>query len=160
MGDGDDRAGIILQVLLQPGDRLGIEMVGRLVEQQQVRLAQEQTAERDAAALAAGQLRDIGVGGRAAERVHRDLERRVEIPGVERVDLLLHASELVGDLVGVVHRELVEAIEQRARLRDPLLDVALHVLVRIEVGLLREQADGCAGRELSVAVELGVDARP
>ena len=49
----DDGARILLEVLLEPGDRLGVEVVGRLVEQQHVRLRQQQPAERDAAALAA-----------------------------------------------------------------------------------------------------------
>ena len=51
--DGDDRARVFLQEVLEPGDRLGIEMVGRLVEQQHVRLGQQQSAQRDPAAFAA-----------------------------------------------------------------------------------------------------------
>ena len=38
MGDGDDRARVLLEVALEPGHRLGVEVVGRLVEQQQVGL--------------------------------------------------------------------------------------------------------------------------
>jgi len=38
MGDKHHRARIIAQVMFQPGDRLRIEMVGRFVEQQQIRL--------------------------------------------------------------------------------------------------------------------------
>ena len=53
--DGDDRAGIVLEEALEPGDRFGVEMVGRLVEQQQVGRLQQQPAQRDAAALAARQ---------------------------------------------------------------------------------------------------------
>ncbi len=49
----DDRARVLLEVLLEPGDRLRVEVVGRLVEQQHVRLRQQQPAQRDAAALAA-----------------------------------------------------------------------------------------------------------
>ena len=51
MGHGDDGAFVILEVALQPRDRAGIEVVGRLIEQQQVRLLQQQPAQRDAAAL-------------------------------------------------------------------------------------------------------------
>ena len=56
MGDDQDGAGIIAQMTFKPVDRLGVEMVGRLVEQQQFRLLQQQLAERDAAALAAREL--------------------------------------------------------------------------------------------------------
>ena len=74
VGDGDDRALVLLEVPLEPGDRLGVEVVRRLVEQQQVGRGEQQPAERDAAALAAGERRDVGVGGREAQRVHRLVE--------------------------------------------------------------------------------------
>jgi len=37
VGDGDDGTRIILEKALQPGDRLGVEMVGGLVEEEEVR---------------------------------------------------------------------------------------------------------------------------
>ena len=121
VGDRDDRALVLGEVALEPVDGLGVEVVGRLVEQQQVGRGQQQAAQRDAAALAAGELRDVGVGGRQAQRVHRVLELRVEVPGVGGVDLVLQARELVRGLVGVVGGELVEAVEQRlaSRRRRP-----------------------------------------
>ena len=57
VGDDQDRAGIGAQMAFEPVDRLGVEMVGRLVEQQQFGLFEQQPAERDAAALAARELR-------------------------------------------------------------------------------------------------------
>src|SRR5690606_11744072 len=51
--DRDDRAGIFRQIALEPRDRLGVEMVGRLVEQQHVGARQQEPAERDAAPLPA-----------------------------------------------------------------------------------------------------------
>ena len=151
VGDRDDRARVLREVALEPRDRLGVEVVGRLVEQQQVGRAQQQPAQRDAAALAAGERRDVGVRRRQPQRVHRDVELRVEVPGVGGVDLRLQPRELVGGLVGVVRRQLVEAVEQRRGLGDAVLDVAAHVLGRVEVGLLLEQADGAAGRQLRLA---------
>ena len=53
VGDDQDRAGIVAQMAFEPVDGLGVEMVGRLVEQQQFRLLQQQFAQRDAALLAA-----------------------------------------------------------------------------------------------------------
>src|SRR5207248_4645130 len=49
--DRDNRALVIVQMTLEPRDRLGVEVVRRLVEQQQVGLAQQQAAESDPAAL-------------------------------------------------------------------------------------------------------------
>ena len=160
MGDGHDGALVLLEVALEPADGLGVEVVRRLVEQQQVGRAQQQPAERDAAALAAGELGYVGVGRGQTQRVHGGVELRVEVPGVGGVDALLDARELVGGLVGVVGGELVEAVEQRTRLGDAVLDVAAHVLALVELGLLLEQADGRARRELRLAAELRVHARP
>ena len=55
VGDGDDRARVVLQEALEPGHRFRVEVVGRLVEQEQVRGLQQQPAERHAPAFAAGQ---------------------------------------------------------------------------------------------------------
>ena len=82
VGHRDDGAVVLLQVSLEPGNGLGIEMVGRLVEQEQIGLAEQQPAERDAPALAAAQRLDVGVGRRQPQCVHRDLELAVEIPAV------------------------------------------------------------------------------
>ena len=135
--DGDDGAGVVLEEALEPGDRFGVEMVGRLVEQQQVGRLQQQAAQRDAAALAARQRRDVGIGGRQPQRVHRQLEPRVEIPGVGRVDLVLNSRLLVEDLVHLVGRQvlaelrvhLVVARQQRLDGGDALFDVAEDVLL-------------------------------
>src|SRR3954463_3748420 len=107
-------------------------MVGRLVEQQQVGRAQQEAAQGDAPTLAARQLRHIGVGGRQAQRVHRVVDVGVEVPRVGGVDLRLQRGELVSGLVGVVGGQLVEAIQQRTRAGNPVLDVAAHVLGLVE----------------------------
>ena len=49
MGDGQDRSRVFREVLLEPVDALRVEVVGGLVEQQQVRLLEQQRAERDPA---------------------------------------------------------------------------------------------------------------
>src|SRR5262249_58015578 len=56
VGDDQDRAGIIAQMAFEPADGLGVEMVGGLVEQQEVRLLEQQPAERHPTPLAAGAL--------------------------------------------------------------------------------------------------------
>ena len=143
-----------LEEALEPGDRLGVEVVRRLVEEQQVGRREEQPAERDAAPLAARERRHVAVALGQAERVHRPVERRVEAPGVGAVDLLLHLRLLgeqrveVGVRLGELRRDRVEAVEQVAQLADAVLDVLAHVPRRVELRLLREHADGRARREL------------
>ena len=134
----DDRALVFLEEALEPRHRLGVEVVGRLVEQQQIGRLEQQAAQRDAAAFAARQRRDVGVGRRAAQRVHRQLELRVDVPGVDRVDPVLEAALLLEHLVHLLgrqvlaelHVQLVVAIEQRLGGGDAFLDVPLHVLAR------------------------------
>jgi hypothetical protein len=72
--DGQHRARVVREVLLQPQDALGVEVVRRLVQEQQVGLAQQQLAERDPTAFATGQRGDRRIRRRATQRVHRLLE--------------------------------------------------------------------------------------
>ena len=120
----DHGAGKALQELLEPLHALGVEVVGRLVEQQQVGLRQQQPAERDAALLAAGEHVDLLLPRRQAQRVGRDLEL-VGAAGVEhRLELGLLLGELVevgvGLRVGGVDL-LQPLLRRRGRRRAPLL---------------------------------------
>ena len=124
--DGDDRALVLGEVLLEPRHRLGVEVVGGLVQQQQVGRAQQQPAERHAAALAAGELADVGVGRGQAQRVHRVFQAACRgSRRRRRRSCAWMLAELLGRLLGVVGGQLVEAVEQRLGLGDAVLDVAL-----------------------------------
>jgi chloramphenicol 3-O-phosphotransferase len=74
MRHGDHRARKALQELLEPFHALRVQMVGRLVEQEQIGLGQEQAAERDPALLAAREHVHLLLPGRQAQRVGRDFE--------------------------------------------------------------------------------------
>ena len=158
VGDRHDRALVVGEVLLEPRHGLGVQVVGRLVEQQQVGLGQQQPRQGDAPPLAAAQVGDRRIAGWAAQRVHRLVEHRVELPRAGGVDLVLQLGELVRGLVGVVHRQLVEAVQEVAHRTHAVLDVAANVLALVQVRLLRQQADGGAGRELGLAAVVLVDA--
>ena len=163
---GDDGARVFGEVALEPGHGFGVEVVGGLVEEEQVRPLQQNLAERDAALLAARDLGDVGVGRREAQRVHRDLELAVELPGIGRLDGVLHALVLGHDLLALGLRELLgqllvellEALQQRARRRDRELDVAEHVFGRIEPGVLRQESDAGALGGKGLAGEVLFDA--
>ena len=165
--DGDDRARELVQEVLEPRDALGVEVVRGLVEQQQVGPLEQHLAQRDAAPLAARELGDVGVGRRQAQRVHGDLERAVEIPGVRGLDGVLELAllgeqlvHLVGlDVLAEAHVDLVEALEDRLRAGHGELDVLEDVLRRIERRLLLQVADPDAVGRLRVAEEVLVDAR-
>ena len=167
MRDGHHRARVVLEERLEPRHRLRIEMVGRLVEQQQVGRLQQEPAQRHPPLLAAAQRRDVGIGRRQAQGVHRQLDAAVEIPGVGRVDLVLHPSLLLEHLVHLVGRkvfaelrvDLVEPLQQPPQVGGALFHVAAHVLRGVERGLLRQVAHRAALCEERFAAELGLDAR-
>ena len=58
VGHGQDGALVGGEVALEPLHALGVEVVGRLVEQEQVGLAQQELAQRDPAPLTTGEVRD------------------------------------------------------------------------------------------------------
>ena len=153
VGDGHDGAVVVAERPLQPRDRLGVEVVGGLVEQQQVGLGQQQPAERHSALLAAGEGGDVGVARRQAQRVHGDLDLAVEVVGPRRLDLRLELRLLRADLLvvgvglGVLGQHRVVALEQAGDLRDAVHHVALHVLGRVELWLLLQEAHREAGRQ-------------
>ena len=141
--DRDDRARKALQEMLEPFDRFGVEMVGRLVEQQHVRLGQQQAAERDAALLAARKRRDLRFPRRQAQRIGGDFERaleRVRVAGGEdRLQALLLGRELVeiGAFLGIGRVDGFELGLRLENLADAFLDALAHGLFRIELRFLR-----------------------
>ena len=164
MRDGDHRAGVFVQEVLQPLDRFGVEMVRRLVEQEQVRVLEEQPGQGHPALLAARERPHVGVVRRAAQGVHRDLDVPLDVPGVGRVDpvlerALLQADRLVvGGRVGPTRHHGAVLVEQRLDFVNAVHDVALHVLGRVELRLLAEVADGEARRQAGLAGEPVVEA--
>ena len=165
--DRDHGAGETLQELLEPVDRLGVQVVGRLVEQQHVGLGQQQAAQRDAALLAARKHADLGVPRRQAQRVGGDLELQVGVfaagRGDQRLELVLLGGQRVevgiGLGVGGVH--LVQALLGREHAADALLDRLAHGLAGLELRLLRQKADlqvrHRRGFAFDVLVEAGHD---
>ena len=147
--DDDERSLELLEVGLEPRDALRVEVVRGLVEEEDVGIGKQEPRERDAAALAAGERRDVRVRGRQAQRLHRELDVVVELPEVPFVDFVLEAAHLRVELVElrVVRHlaqeaaDLVVAVELRLRLGDALAHALLDGLGRVELRLLRQIAD-------------------
>ena len=165
VGDGDDRAVVVAQEALEPRHRLGVEVVGGLVEQQQVGAGQQQPAQRHPAALAARERGDLGVAGREPQGVHGDLDGALQVPGAGGLDLRLEVglagAELlvVGVGVGPAGHDLVVFGEQRRHLADAVHHVALDVLGGVELRLLLEHAHREPGSQPGLAGVAVVDAR-
>ncbi len=158
VGDSEHGSRVAGQMLLEPGDALGVQMVRGLVQQEQAGGFEQELAQRDPAPLTAGQLGHVGVAGRQAQRVHRLVELAVELPGVRRLDPVDEGRLLGEEGVEVRVRRghlLVDLLitgEDRADLPDAVLDIAADVLRLVQRRFLREHADGETGAQRRVPV--------
>jgi len=158
VGDGDDGALVLLQVALQPLDALGIEVVGRLVEEQDVRLLKQQTAEGHTTAFASREVAHGGVAIGTVEGIHGAFQLAVEFPSVVLLDefgeLALTGNQLVE--VGVRFGKLIVDFFVFLKDVDDFLYAFFHHLtdglIVVELWLLVEHADRIAGREHHFAV--------
>ena len=158
MRDGTDGALVALEELLEPQHALGIEVIGGLVEQQQVGSFEQKAAQRDATALAARKHIHGHVGLGALQRVHGLGKLAVQVPAVGGVDFILELTHLLHKRVeigvGVAHlgTDLVEALDFSQNVAERHLDVLEDGLVLVERRLLLQDADGVAGAQAGLAV--------
>ena len=98
------RAGARLQERLEPDDRLDVEMVGRLVHQQDVGLAEQHARHRHAHLPAARQRADVAVDPLVveAEAVQHFARLALERVAAEMLVFLLHFAEAREDRVHLV----------------------------------------------------------
>jgi hypothetical protein len=140
VGDDHDRTAKVADQFLEPQDAVEVEVVGRLVEQQQVGLGDQRARQRhalDPAARQAGNLR------RRVESETRDdlLDALVEAPAIGGLDRVLQVSSRAsasGLACSDDHQHGGVVIDQQLRggaqaVGDGGEDVALEV----EIGLLR-----------------------
>jgi hypothetical protein len=138
-------------MLLEPEHTLGVEVVRRLVQQQQIGGLDEELAQRDSAALTTGEDRHGLVRRRAAQGVHRLIELRIDVPRVGGVDLGLQLAHFLHEgievRVGIRHlfRDLVEAGELAEDVSGAQAHVLDDGLRLVENRFLHEDADRVAG---------------
>ena len=96
----------------QPLDGFGVQVVRGLVQQEDVRLLQEEAAQRHPAPFTAGQRADLRVRRRALEGVHRPFQLRVDLPAVQVLDEL---GELALALDEAVHLVVVHRLHELHR---------------------------------------------
>ena len=76
-------AGITREKVLEPFDRSGVEMVGRLVENQKIRPREQRAAKRDTAFFPAGESAHDAIGFRRVQIRDQGLDSMFQIPAVE-----------------------------------------------------------------------------
>ena len=169
VGHGNDRALILLQVLLQPVDGLGIEVVGRLVEQQDVGFLQQQAAQSHTAALTTAQVFGQLVALGAAQGIHGPFQAAVEVPRVGGVDDVLQLGltrkqlvHLLGILIVLGQAELeidfLKFLEGVNHVLHAFLHHFLNRLGRVKLRILRQVAHRVAWCEHHLSLVLCLQA--
>ena len=128
MGDEQDRARVGGKLLLQPLDGGNIQVVGGLVQQQDIRLADQGLAQGHATAPAAGEGLHLRIAGQLQLTDYR-LDPLGQHPAVFRLQLRLGA----GQAIHIVFQDtVVVARQQVADIRQP---VGNHVVDILLVGV-------------------------
>ena len=153
VGHGDDGTLVLAQMRLEPLYAFGIQMVGRLVEQQHVRLLQKQAAQRHPAPFASRKVGSQGIGIRALQGVHSPLQLAVDVPAAEVLYLLGQFSlplDEGGHLVvvhrlGELHIHLFVFPERIHNLLNAFLHHFADSLAVVQQGFLLEVSHAVAG---------------
>ena len=141
-------------------------MIRGLIEKQDVRLLQQQAAQRNAPLLAPGQNGNVRFRRRTSQGIHGHLEAGIEIPGLGGIELFLNFALPVEKVVHLVvrHRfrelriDLIEFPQQVDNRLDAFLDDLAHCFRWIELRLLFEQTDGKSRRYGGLALKILIDA--
>ena len=163
MGHGNHSAGVVMQKVLQPGDGLGVEVVGRFVQQQHVGFRQQQLAQRDTPPLAAGKGADVSIPRRQSQRIRSDFELTFEVVAIGGLQdvlefgLTLRQGVEIGVGFGIGCVDRVQFSHCLLYVAQCLLDVAAYVLVGIQLWFLRQVADLDSGLWACLAVDVRID---
>ena len=162
--DGQHGSLVVLQELLEPEHRLRVQMVGGLVQEQQVRRLEQELAEGHATPLAAREVTHGLVRVGALQGIHRLRELAVEVPAVGRVDLVLQVAHLgherVEVRVGLAHLLAypVEALDLCQEAAEGDLYVLPDRPALVQRRFLHEHAHAVARRKACLAVGDVLDA--
>ena len=161
MGYCDYSTFVLLQMVLKPCDGLCIQMVGRLIQKQDIRLLKKKAAQCHTSLFTTGENCNLGILGRTPECIHSQIQLGIQIPGPHAVQLLLHLAlpcqKLVHLVVGHLLSEgfvyLIIFLKEGNCLGNSLLNHFLHCLFLVQLRLLLKISDGVAGSNHSLAVE-------
>ena len=138
-------------------------MVGRLVEQQQIRSLKQQLAQCHTTAFTTGAYRYRSIRIRALQSIHSLLKLRIKIPTICSVNIvlqlahLIHQSIEIGIRIGHFLANLVETSHLFSDLTERHLDVLANSLGVIQRRFLLQNADGITRSQRSLAIRHGVE---
>ena len=102
MGYGDYCSLILLQMCFEPLDTLGVEVVGRFVEEEYIRLFEQETAQCYPTSFSTTEVGDFGICRRALERIHGSFQLGVDFPSSAVFDFLCQLALPLDEFVHLV----------------------------------------------------------
>ena len=146
MGDKDDGARELAEKVFQPENGFGVQMVGGLVQQQQIRLGRQSAAEGHSPLFAAGERPHEGIKRRSGKGGGGRLDAGLQLPAVRAVNLVQQSRQLA-----VCAQPGLVAAQPLHEVRRARLDVLAHGAAAIQLELLRQVADAQAAPPCHVA---------
>ena len=135
--------------MLQPFDRFRVQVVGRLVKQKHIGLAQQKFAQSNATFFTAGQIADLGIPIRQAQRVGSDFQfvlctaagRRTRRNNRFQAALFFRQRIKIRIGIGVLGIHFFQAFLRGSHFAQTAFHFLAHSFLRIKLGLLRQVAD-------------------
>ena len=122
MGDQDKSVLVILKIPLQPLDMLYIQIVCRLVEEQDIRLLKKKFSEEDLRSLSAGELVNVLV---KTDLVEAEGASDLLHLGVDNVEIMCHQKIL--DRSQLLHHGVHLILGRISHLRADVVHLLLHL---------------------------------
>src|SRR5476651_1159329 len=154
----------VVEEVLQPGDGVGIQVVGWFVEQQHVRGRQQQAAQGHTTLFTTGQEFNLGIPGRQTQRIGGDFQLAIQVVTVaglqDGFELGLFSGQFVevGIFFSVSRVDLVQARLGVLDHADRFLDHFTHGLGRVQDRFLWQVADVQVRHRTGFALEFSVNA--
>ena len=149
MRDQNERTAVLLaQVGLEPFDGVGVEVVGRLIENRQAGLLDQESRERNASPLAAAHLIDAPIHFNEAELLEKHIDAKAVFPAAKTFDFLgsgrlwLRVGFPSRFLRGDQPAELLVSLEGLGPGTEPFEDDVPRIAAARQVGFLRQIANG------------------
>ena len=163
----NDCAGETYQELLQPFDRFRVQVVGRLIKQKHIRLAQQEFAQSDATFFTAGQVADFCIPFRQAQRIGSDFQfmlctaagRRTRRNNCFQTALLFRQRVKIRIRIGILGIHFFQAFLRGSHFAQTAFHFLAHGFFRIKLRLLRQIADFNAAHRHGFALKFFIHAR-
>ncbi len=156
VADQNERAALLIEARFEPFDRRQIEMIGGLVEQQDIGHGRQGARERGTAHLAAREMRGVLVAAQA--ELLQEIARLMQVVGRSEAGLDVGERRRIAAEIGLLRH----VADRRARLHEALAAIGLDLACgnpqqcRLAGAVAADKADALTGRDGEVhALEQG-----